>query len=130
MAAAVMAVLALAGSSTAGEQSEKFVAALREQGLYDLALDYLTQMETSRLADDEFRERIPYHRGLTLIAEARATPDVDQRATMFDTASKQLERFVASHPESPDFRGGAARASQCAGRPGEATHRSGGPATR
>ena len=60
-----------------------------------------TQMETSPLADAEFRERIPYHRGITLIAEARQTPDVDERAALFDKASQELDEFVTANPESP-----------------------------
>ena len=86
---------------SAREQSEEFVAGLRERGLYDLALDYLTQMETSPLADAAFRERIPYHRGITLIAEARQTPDVDERTALFDKASTELEQFVTANPDSP-----------------------------
>jgi tetratricopeptide (TPR) repeat protein len=87
--------------SSAGEQSEEFIAGLRERGMYELALDYLSQMESSRLADAEFKARIPYHRGITLIAEARQTPDVDERTALFDKASKELEAFVATNPDSP-----------------------------
>ena len=58
-------------------------------------------MQSSPLADDTFRARIPYHRGITLIAEARETPDVDQRGALFKQATQELERFVAANPESP-----------------------------
>jgi hypothetical protein len=85
----------------AGEPSEEFVTALRDRGLYELALDYLTQMETSRLADDKFRERIPYHRGVTIIAEARQTADVDERTALFEEARRELDQFVTANPESP-----------------------------
>ncbi len=85
----------------AREQAEKFVAGLDQRGLYELALDYLQQMETSPLADAAFRARIPYHRGITLIAQARQTPDADQRAALFRQAAKELDRFVAANPESP-----------------------------
>jgi hypothetical protein len=96
----VVAVSWIAADASAREQSEEFLAALRERGLYELALDYLAQMETSRLAAKEFQMRIPYHRGVTLIAEARATPDVDERARLFEKASQELERFVEANPES------------------------------
>ena len=98
---ALACLLGLAAGSFAREPAEQFVAALRDRGMYDLALDYLAQMETSRLADAEFKGRIPYHRGLTLIAKARQTPDVDQRAALFEQASRELQQFVADSPESP-----------------------------
>ena len=99
---AIVASMALFSAKvSAREQSEEFLAGLRERGLYELALDYLAQMETSPLADAEFETRIPYHRGITLIAEARQTPDVDERTALFDKASKELEQFVATNPDSP-----------------------------
>ena len=96
-----MLLLSLSASTSAREQAEEFVGGLRERGLYELALEYLTQMETSPLADAAFRERIPYHRGITLIAEARQTPDVDERAALFDKAWQELDRFVTANPDSP-----------------------------
>src|SRR3990172_9024656 len=72
---AVAAVTCCLAAASAREQAEEFVAGLRERGLHELALDYLSQMETSRLADAAFRERIPYHRGVMLIAQARQTAD-------------------------------------------------------
>jgi tetratricopeptide (TPR) repeat protein len=98
---AVVCVVSLAASLSAREQSEEFLQGLRERGLHELALDYLTQMRTSRLADAEFRDRIPYHRGITLIAQARQTPDVDERTKLFEKASRELEQFVAANPENP-----------------------------
>lgn len=93
--------LAISGSSAvAREQADEFLAGLRERGLYDLALDYLSQMESSPLATAEFRERIPYHRGVTLIAQARQVAEVDQRTALFEQASRELEGFVSSHPDS------------------------------
>jgi hypothetical protein len=85
----------------AREQAEEFVAGLRERGLHELALGYLQQMETSPLGDAAFRERIPYHRGVTLIAQARQSPDADQRAALFQQASRELDQFVAANPASP-----------------------------
>lgn len=99
--AALVGALALCAPLSAAEQSDDFLAGLRERGLYELALDYLAQMETSPLATADFRERIPYHRGVTLIAQARQIADVDQRTELFEQAAKELEQFVAAHPDSP-----------------------------
>ncbi len=104
--AALTAAILILGSASGGlawgaEPAEDFLKGLRERGYHELALDYLTQMETSRLASAEFRERIPYHRGVTLIAQARETADIDQRKVLFEEASRELEQFVAAHPDSP-----------------------------
>jgi tetratricopeptide (TPR) repeat protein len=96
-----LAACCAAPQTFAREQAEEFVAALNERGLQELALDYLQQMETSPLADAAFRKRIPYHRGIVLIAQARQTPDADQRAALFQQASRELDQFVAANPENP-----------------------------
>lgn len=98
---ALMVLVSSAARSPAREQADEFLNGLRERGLHELTLDYLKQMETSRLATPEFRERIPYYRGAALIAQARAIADVDQRKALFDQASRELEQFVAAHPDSP-----------------------------
>ena len=46
------------------------MTALQDRGLNELALDYLEQMKTSRAVDEEFRKRIPYHRGAVLLDDA------------------------------------------------------------
>lgn len=97
---ALVCLFVAAGTALATEQADEFLTGLRERGYHEITLDYLTQMETSRLAPADFRERLPYHRGVTLIALARQTPDVDQRTALFDQASQELERFVAANPDS------------------------------
>lgn len=99
--AVIFGLLISVSHGSAREQSEEFLQGLRDRGLHELALDYLTQMRTSRLADAEFRDRIPYYRGVTLIAQARQTPDVEERTRLFEKASQELEQFVAANPENP-----------------------------
>ncbi|MGD9635834.1 MAG: hypothetical protein AB7G28_21465 [Pirellulales bacterium] len=99
--APLLALAIGAANAAAREQADEFLAGLRERGLYDQALDYLEQMESSPLSTPEFRERIPYHRGVTLIAQARQIADVDQRTALFEQASRELEGFVSSHQDSP-----------------------------
>ncbi len=91
----------LAPTSDAREQAEEFLKGLQERGLHGLALDYLLQMESSSLTNAEFRERIPYHRGVTLIAQARQTPDIDQRATLLSEAWRELNQFATAQSDSP-----------------------------
>jgi tetratricopeptide (TPR) repeat protein len=84
----------------AKEQAEEFVAGLRGRGLYDLTLDYLSQMESSPLADDAFKPRIAYLRGVTLIDEARQATDAGDQSKLLDRARAELDRFVAANPAS------------------------------
>lgn len=89
-----------ASAAPAVEPAEEFVAGLRERGLDELTLDYLSRMETSRLADEQFKRRIPYHRGVTLIALSRETVDPDARSKLLGEARAELNRFAAENPQS------------------------------
>jgi hypothetical protein len=89
-----------ASPAMAKEQGEEFVAGLRSRGLYDLALDYLSQMEGSGLADEAFRQRIAYLRGVTLIDEARQAADSDKQAKLLDQARGELDQFATANPAS------------------------------
>ena len=94
--------LFLLGLCGAKEQAEEFVAGLRERGLYELTLDYLSQMESSPLTDDAFKPRIAYLRGVTLIDEARQATDAGEQSKLLDRARAELDRFVAANPASAD----------------------------
>jgi tetratricopeptide (TPR) repeat protein len=97
---ALAAVLFFDAACSAREPAEEFIAGLRGRGLHELTLDYLSRMETSRLADAEFRRRIGYHRGVTLIALARQTVDPDQRADLLDRARAELEQYSANNSDN------------------------------
>lgn len=100
----MVAILALsfAGHATAREESEEFVTALRARGLNELTLDYLSRMESSPLADAEFKRRIEFHRGRALVDLARATADRDQRVPLLDQAKQELEQFASANTDSID----------------------------
>jgi tetratricopeptide (TPR) repeat protein len=99
--AALVGLATICAASRASEPAAQFVAGLNQRGYYELTLDYLDQMANSPLADAEFRQRIPYHRGMTLIAEARQTPELERRTALFGQASQELEQFVQAHPDQP-----------------------------
>lgn len=92
--------LASSTAALAVEQSEQFVSGLHERGLDELTLDYLTQMQSSPLATDAFKKRIPYHRGVTLIDLSRQTVDPDTRGQLLDQARTELQQFAAANPDS------------------------------
>jgi tetratricopeptide (TPR) repeat protein len=98
--AAFSAVLSTAPVGVAAaEQAEEFLQGLNERGLHELALVYLQRMDASRLADEQFRRKIPFHRGVVLIAQSRQSADPAVRARLLDEARLELEKFAGSNPE-------------------------------
>lgn len=98
--AAVAMWLAASAAAPAVEQAEEFVAGLHERGLDELTLDYLVRMQSSPLAGREFKSRIPYHRGVTLIEISRQTVDSDARSQLLEEARAELQKFAAANPGS------------------------------
>jgi tetratricopeptide (TPR) repeat protein len=82
------------------EPAEQFLQGLQDRGLNELALEYLDQMKTSQLVDDEFRRQIPYHRGVVLIERSRQTIDPAERGRILDEARSALERYADENPEN------------------------------
>jgi hypothetical protein len=91
---------ALPIAATAVEPAEEFIRELQARGLNELALDYLELMKTSQAVDDEFREKIPYHRGVVLIEQSRQSADPAARARLLEAARTELEQFAASNPDN------------------------------
>lgn len=85
----------------AAEPFQQFLDGLREQALYDVALDYLTQMETSPVATPAIREVIPYEQARTMIEAARIEKDSSLRKKQLDVARDKLEQFLKSHSNHP-----------------------------
>ena len=76
VAALLAATLAAwAHPATAAGPAHRFLDGLRARGMYDSALLYLDQAETSRLVPDDFKAAVRYERGITLLALARRTED-------------------------------------------------------
>ena len=97
---ALLVILAVPGLCFAAEQPEEFLRGLKERGLNELALDYLERMKTSALVDEEFRRKIPYHRGVVLIEQSRQSADPALRSRLLDEARAALENFAQSNPEN------------------------------
>jgi tetratricopeptide (TPR) repeat protein len=91
----VLALSAAIPAAIRGEEPARdFLEKLRERRYYDMALEYLTQMESSPLATAEFKDIIPYERGVTLVQQAGGTRDLTERARVLDRAQQTLEEFV------------------------------------
>lgn len=85
----------------AADDSARFVEALRAEGLSDLALDYLDDAESDGLVSDDFKTRIPYERGVTLLAKWRQTSGSAERDRLVPQIKQQLESYAAANPGSP-----------------------------
>jgi len=103
-AAAVFAVAGFVSASPSygAEPAREFLEALREQGLFDLARDYLERMEKSPLAPPEFRETVLFEQGLTLMAVSRKETSFDRRQELLDEAQQKFREFLTAH-KNHDF---------------------------
>ena len=87
-------VLGLSVTSEAADDTAAFVAALRQRGFYDLTLDYLEDAKQDKLVSSEFKKRIPYERGVTLLGKWRVTPGASEKKRLVAQAREELEKFA------------------------------------
>ena len=81
-------------SLQAEEPVVEFLDALRGKGLFDLADAYLEKMETSPLAEEKFKERIPIERAENLIQSYSATKNISIRLDRMAKAEAILAEFI------------------------------------
>lgn len=89
----------------AEEAFERFVGGLKEQGLYDIALDYVRSMKDSPLISNELREELPLKEGELLVDSAQAERDTATKFKQLDQARERFESFIkanSSHPKAAD----------------------------
>ena len=89
------------------EPAREFLAALRREKMFDVAIDYLGRIAGSPLVLPEVKESIPYERGLILVEWSRAQLDPATREKYLDDAQKSFADFVAqnaSHPLASEAR--------------------------
>ena len=84
----------------AQEPCQQFVDALRDQRMFDVAIDYLDEMSTSPLASPEFKERIALHKVAVLLDEAGLIRDNKRLTTQLDQTEKILADFIALSPST------------------------------
>ena len=79
-----------------------FLEALREQGYYDEALDYLDEMRSSPVAPASFGERYDFERGRTLLMSLRRVREKTRQEAILDGAEQALEKFVTERRTHAD----------------------------
>ena len=85
-------------ASGADPPVEKMLDGLRESHYYDLAVSYLEQMRQRPDCPAEFKDRIDYEIGVTLLEAADATETVSERETTLDQATAAVQKFLQEHP--------------------------------
>jgi len=86
---------------SAEEPFQQMIDGLRARGYYDVALDYLVEMRTSKLLPDALRPTVSYEAGRTLIDAAIQQRDFAARARDLDQAVARLQEFLAASPSHP-----------------------------
>lgn len=82
------------GSSRADEPAVEFVNALRNQGYYDVALEYLAEIKDDPLVSEKFRKTIPYERASTLIDQVATMRDRQRIESQLDEAQQLLADYA------------------------------------
>ena len=79
----------------ADEPARAFLEALRENGYYDVAIEYLADLEKSDLINDEFRSTLPFEKADVLIASTKNLRDFTQIENRLDEAQKLLTEYAS-----------------------------------
>ena len=84
--------------SFAQEPCEEFLEALRDERLFDVAIDYLDEMVDSPLSDKAFKDRVPLHKVAVLLDEASLIRDNNRLIEQLDATEKVLTEFINQQP--------------------------------
>lgn len=87
--------------ASAEEAYERFLEGLKEQGLFDVALDYIDQMRDSPLITEAQKQELPFDEGRLLVANARAENDAAAKTKLLDQARDRFASFIKSSPSNP-----------------------------
>ena len=80
----------------AEEPCQKFLDELRDKGYYDIASEYLADMQTNPLAPPAFRQRIPLEQVDTLIRSTSVVRDPKVVEQRLDEAQKLLAITISA----------------------------------
>ncbi len=81
------------------EPVREFVDALRQEGLFEQANDYLDLLRTSALVSDEVKESIGYEQGVTFLTNAAANRDFVAKEKLLDEARSRFQQFIDASPK-------------------------------
>ena len=96
-AAGALSCLSLGGMVRAADREAEFVEALRGRGQHELVLEYLDLAPASPIVSAEFKQRIAYEKGITLLELSRRLPTAERRTEALDSARRELEAFAQAN---------------------------------
>ncbi|MEX2025914.1 MAG: hypothetical protein WEH44_01415, partial [Pirellulaceae bacterium] len=82
------------------EPAKEFLDALRRQKYFDVALDYLDTLPDNPAVPIEFKQTLPYERGITLVEGARFQRDSALKDKWLDDAQRELTNYVSGQHAS------------------------------
>ncbi len=95
------AILLVGASARAYEPAEAFIKALRDAELFDTAIDYLDSIKDNPAVPAQFKSRLLYERGVTLVEGAVTIGDPAIRDKWLDDGQKTMNEFLATDKDSP-----------------------------
>jgi hypothetical protein len=87
--------------ASANEPYAKFLQALEENGLSDVALEYIDRIEKLPELPPHVRETLDLERSNCLRAAAQSAYDARQAEQLLADSQKYLDKFLAGHPNHP-----------------------------
>ena len=84
-------------TAKAEEPAQAFLEALRDNGYYDVAIDYLDELEKGDLITDEFRSSLPFEKAEVLIGSTKELRDLEVIETRLDEAQKLLTAYASKN---------------------------------
>lgn len=101
---ALLVIGFVCGGATAVNAAEpylEFLQGLRGRGYYDYALQYLDQIQARDDLPEDIRSRIPYEKGVTLMAATQVSGNPALQNKQLDQAIGFLEQFTKESPDHP-----------------------------
>jgi flagellin-specific chaperone FliS len=98
---ALVATAICPGAARGEEAYERFLEGLKEQGLFDVALDYMESLRTSSLLTEAQKQEMPFDEGRLLVENARAESDPTAKTKLLDQARDRFAAFIKSNPSNP-----------------------------
>ncbi len=97
--ALLIAIMAgfLQTSLNADEPAQAFLEALRNNGYYDVAIDYLASLENSELISAEFKSSLPFELAQTMIGSTVNMRDLSKVEERLDQAQVLLSEYAAGN---------------------------------
>ena len=95
--ATLVTSLTWVNGATAEEPAQAFLEALRDNGYYNVAIDYLGDLEKSNLISEEFRKSLPFEKAEILIGSTSGLRDLGLIEERLDEAQKLLSQYASQN---------------------------------